>query len=161
MIFDRLCYLARYRGMSPNIDRVIDFLQTADLTALPLGRVEIAGDEVYGNHFTYTTAPLSQGTQFEAHQRYLDLHVVLTGIEKVALAPIEALEPVEVRAEEDAVMYRGAPKEILTLEQGAFLLVFPGEGHLPKIAAGTAVDVDKLVLKIAYLGGKRSYSYGY
>ena len=103
MIFDRLCYLARYRGMSPNIDRGIDFLQTADLTALPLGRVEIAGDEVYGNHFTYTTAPLSQGTQFEAHQRYLDLHVVLTGIEKVALAPIEALEPVDIRAEEDAM----------------------------------------------------------
>ena len=98
MIFDRLCYLARYRGMSPNIDRGIDFLQTADLTALPLGRVEIAGDEVYGNHFTYTTALLSQGTQFEAHQRYLDLHVVLTGIEKVALAPIEALEPFEIRA---------------------------------------------------------------
>ena len=48
MIFDRLCNLDRYRGISPNIDRGIDFLQAADLTALPLGRVEIVGDEVYG-----------------------------------------------------------------------------------------------------------------
>ncbi|BDF72695.1 beta-D-galactosidase [Oscillospiraceae bacterium] len=150
MIFDRLCNLDRYRGLSPDIDRGMDFLQSADLTALPLGRVEIAGDEVYGNHFTYTTTPLTQGAQFEAHQRYLDLHVILTGIEKVALAPVETLEPTEIRAGEDAIIYRGASKDVLTLEQGAFLLVFPSEGHLPKLAAGTAADVDKLVLKIAY-----------
>lgn len=150
MIFDRLCNLDRYRGISPNIDRGIDFLQAADLTALPLGRVEIVGDEVYGNHFTYTTTPLSQGAQFEAHQRYLDLHVILTGIEKVALAPVETLEETEVRADEDTIMYQGVPKDVLSLEQGAFLLVFPGEGHLPKLAADTSVDVNKLVLKIAY-----------
>ena len=75
MIYDKRAELARYFGLSPNLDAAIRFLQTTDLTALPMGRTEIPGGDIYYNHFTYTTALISQASLFEAHERYLDLHI--------------------------------------------------------------------------------------
>lgn len=106
MIYDKRAELARYFGLSPNLDAAIRFLQTTDLTALPMGRTEIPGGDIYYNHFTYTTALISQASLFEAHERYLDLHIVLSGCEQVALAPVESLDEAEVRADEDSTMYR-------------------------------------------------------
>lgn len=149
MIYDKLSALARYRGLSKHLDMGIDFLRSTDLNALPLGRTEILGDDVYCNHFAYATEPISPASLFEAHVRYLDLHIILSGCEQVALAPVEALTEVEVRSDEDAIMYRGEAEHAITLEPGRFLLVYPGEGHLPKLAPKDPMDVDKLVLKIA------------
>ena len=38
MICDSLEHLDRYRGLHPNLDTAIDYLQTHDLAALPDGR---------------------------------------------------------------------------------------------------------------------------
>ena len=149
MIYGKLSELAQYRGISKFLDKGFDFLQAADLSGLPLGKTEIEGDDVYCNHFTYTTADLSPDSLFEAHIRYLDLHVVLSGRERVGIAPVEALDEAEARISEDSVLYHGAPQNTLVLEEGWFLLLFPGEGHLPKLTAGTPAKIDKLVFKIA------------
>ena len=50
MIYDKRAELARYFGLSPNLDAAIRFLQTTDLTALPMGRTEIPGGDIYYNH---------------------------------------------------------------------------------------------------------------
>ena len=139
MIYDKLSEIARYRGLSENLDMGIRFLQSTDLFSLPMGRTEILGSDVYCNRFNYTTVPISQSSLMEAHERYLDIHIVLSGLEQVMVAPIETLTEVEIRADEDSIM-----------EPGRFLLVYPGEGHLPKLAPKAPEDVDKLVLKIAF-----------
>ena len=38
MIYDKLCHLTRYRGISASLDCAIDFLLTADLSSLASGR---------------------------------------------------------------------------------------------------------------------------
>ena len=149
MILDTLRNLDRYRNLSANMEQAVKFLQTADLTALPHGRVEISGDDVYANHFSYETVPFSKDLQFEAHQQYLDLHVPLSGCEQIALAPVKDLAETKVLEDEDAVLYQGEAKDFLTLESGSFLLLYPEEGHLPKLIFKSATNVDKLVLKIA------------
>ena len=149
MIFDTLCSLDRYRSLSANIERAVNFLQTADLTTLPSGRVEISGDDVYANHFSYETVPFSKELQFEAHRKYLDLHVPLSGCEQIALAPVKALTETKVLEDEDSVLYQGEAKDFLTLESGSFLLLYPEEGHLPKLISKSTAIVDKLVVKIA------------
>lgn len=149
MIYDKLCNLERYRGLSCSLDKAIDFLQTTDLTTLPSGRVEVDGEKVFANHFTYTTGPFSEESLFEAHERYLDLHIDISGCEKMAVSSIEEVMQVEVREAEDSVMYRGALGDTLNMGDGRFLLVYPGEAHLPRIVCGASVQVNKLVLKIA------------
>ena len=49
MICDTLEHLARYNGLHPNLDTAIDYLLTHDLSALPNGRTEVDGDEVFIN----------------------------------------------------------------------------------------------------------------
>lgn len=148
MIYDKLCHLARYRGISPALDQAITFLCTADLSALPQGRVDIDDDIVYGNHFSYMTTQRSAENLFEAHQKYLDLHVVLRGQEELAAAPVESLEQTETLEAEDSTLYRGDPAYTLPADPDWFVLMFPGEAHMPKLARGVPEQVEKLVLKI-------------
>lgn len=148
LIYDKLCQLTRYRGISPALDRAIDFVLTTDLSTLSSGRIDIDGDVVYGNHFSYRTAPYSPGSLFEAHQKYLDLHIVIQGNETVAVTSTEKLEQKEVRASEDAVLYTGLPDYTLNMDADHFILLFPEEGHLPKLTRGEPSQVNKLVLKV-------------
>ena len=57
MIFDKIANAGLYKGMHPNMDKAIDFMMTADLHALPLGRTVIDGDRVFINKMEATTAP--------------------------------------------------------------------------------------------------------
>lgn len=149
IIYDTLSNIERYKGLSAAIDVAIRFLKSEDLLNLPEGRVEIDGETVYANHFSYTTAPLPPSSVFEAHEHYLDLHVVIEGEEKVGLTPIEDLTNPEVQTDQDAVLYTGVPQEMLSLSPGQFLLLYPGEGHLPKLVNEAPCYVNKLVVKIA------------
>ena len=148
MIYDTNTHIARYKGLCPHLDRAIRFIETADLAALPAGRTEIDGDTVFVNHFSYQTAPQTDASLYEDHAVYLDLHYPLAGAELVAVAPADTLREVERRPDEDAVLYAGGAGLALPLSAGSFLLVYPGEAHLPKLAAGAACTVDKLVFKI-------------
>ena len=56
MIYDKLSEIARYRGLSENLDMGIRFLQSTDLFSLPMGRTEILGSD--GTAIASTT-PLS------------------------------------------------------------------------------------------------------
>lgn len=153
MIYDKLCNLDRYLGLSKNLDLATAFLQTADLSSLSFGRIAIAGDQVYANHFTYDTAPFSGQDLFEDHRQHLDLHIVLSGREKIAISSPEDMIQTEIREQEDAIMYLGTSGNTLSLERGDFLLLFPQEVHLPKLSHGVPCQVDKLVIKISLQGG--------
>ncbi len=149
MIYDKLCCLDRYLGLSKNLDTAIAFLQTADLSDLPAGRVEIDGDAVFGNHFSYSTTPLSQDSAFESHIRYLDLHIALSGKELIAIAPQESLQAIQALEEEDCILLAGKAVYSLPVDQQTVLLLYPGEAHIPKLTYSTPEKVDKLVIKIA------------
>ncbi len=150
MIYDKLQNLTRYRGLSPALDKVIRFLATTDLSSLPGGRIEIDGDSLYANHFSYDTVPFSEDLAFEAHNHCLDLHIDISGCERIGLTPIEKLAQTKALPQEDAILFTGVPEESLSLRPGLFLLVYPGEGHLPKLEGEAAAHVDKLVVKIPY-----------
>ncbi len=149
MIIDAIKNLDRYKGLSLNMDLAIEYIRAAPLSETPLGHTVVADERVHFNHFQYTTAEKTDGSLFEAHQRYLDLHVVLSGQELVAVTPIEALEQVEERPDEDSVMYRGEGVLHFPITTGQFVLLYPGEGHLPRLAIdGVNSNVDKVVFKI-------------
>lgn len=149
MITDSIRNVERYQGLSERLDRVFRFIEETDLGALPPGRTDIDGDTVYVNHILYTTAPQKESDLYEAHMRYLDLHLILSGHEAVSVAPVGELTQVEVREAEDSVMYSGDSPVNIALDEGDFLLLYPGEGHLPKLSLdGEAVAVNKFVFKI-------------
>ena len=75
---DTLEHLARYNGLHPNLDTAIDYLLTHDLSALPNGRTEVDGDEVFINVMDAALHP-DAGYHPEYHKLYADLQIDITG----------------------------------------------------------------------------------
>ena len=74
MICDTLEHLGRYRGLCKNLDTAIDYLLAHDLSALPDGRTDVDGDEVFINVMSATLHP-DDGYHPEYHKLYADLQV--------------------------------------------------------------------------------------
>lgn len=148
MIYDKISNLKNYLGLSENIDKVISFILKVDIKRLAQGKTVIDNDNVYVNHFSYMTKDKSENELFENHDEYIDLHLVLSGNEYIGVSYIDKLKMDIVIKEEDSTMYIGNADIMVPMYDDMFLLVYPGEAHLPKLKYVECVDVDKLVFKI-------------
>ena len=83
MLYDTLENLNQYTGLFPNLEKAIDFIEDNDVSALPLGRTEIDGDDVYVKVMEAEPTP-GEGRAFETHSRYMDLQMDLEGAEPVS-----------------------------------------------------------------------------
>ena len=55
MIYTTMDNLKSYYGISENLDKALDFLETCDLRTLAMGRNEVEGSQVFINRFNYDT----------------------------------------------------------------------------------------------------------
>lgn len=149
MIYDTIENLSQYTGMFANLDTAIEFMQQTDLHALPLGRTEIDGDNVYVNVMEAEPTP-GESRTFETHTRYMDLQMDLEGVElcEVALGEVTEAEPYD--EERDYAAYEGNTSAALVLGEGRFALFMVEEPHKPTIKAEGCDKVKKAVFKIAY-----------
>ena len=138
---------AAYRGLHPRLDRALGCLNDEFLASVGTETMRIEGDALYVTRFDYETLPLDE-TFFEAHRRYLDIHVMLRGSERVDIAHPDGLTLFEHK--DDFYGYRGEAEQSLVLRPGDFLVVFPGDAHRIKIAAGEPEPVSKAVFKILF-----------
>ena len=82
-----------------------DWIASQDLEALAPGRHDIDGDAVFANVFEFDTVPADQ-KHYEAHRRYYDIHFLISGQEKIGVAPVTELEPLqEFDDENDFCLY--------------------------------------------------------
>lgn len=146
MITDSIQNLARCRGLHPNLDTAIDYLQGCDLTALPLGRTEIDGERVFINVMDASLRP-AEGAAFEYHRRYADLQIDLTGGEYWGWTA-DAEPQGAFSAEADVGFAVGPEHSSGVLGGGRFALFLPGEYHKPSCIHGDCTALRKAVIKI-------------
>ena len=79
MIYTTMDNLKSYYGISENLDKALDFLETCDLRTLAMGRNEVEGSQVFINRFNYDTIAEEAGA-FEAHEKHLDIHIFCQGM---------------------------------------------------------------------------------
>ena len=86
MILDQWENALRYLGISPELDTALRFLSALTPGQLAVGsRVELQGTDVF---YTVSEPTLSACPMtFEFHRRYTDIHVPVTGEERIALCP--------------------------------------------------------------------------
>ena len=143
MIYDLIANLNSYRGLSANMDKAIDFLQTHALEALPDGRIDIDGDEVYASVSRLTCKPASQ-LGWEAHKQYADIQISFTGGETVGYLPYDLLSWGQYKP--DFQQATANPDGLaLPLEKGRFAILFPQDAHRPGEGKG---DGRKIVVKV-------------
>ena len=124
-----------YKGIHPRLDRALDLLQDDKFIAsVGAEKVFIEGDALYAFRNEYTTVPFEE-TFFEAHKKYLDIQMIVSGQEMTAIAdPATLGEPFKEKS--DFKGYHGDPEQCVTLRPDNFIVVFPGDAHRLKIAVG-------------------------
>ncbi len=136
---------ACYRGIHPRLDEVLDRLNDAFLESVGTETQKIEGDKLYVTRFGYETLP-EEETFFEAHKRYLDVHVMVEGEERVEIASPEGLTLFEHK--DDFYAYRGEAEHSCILRPGMFLVVFPDDAHRIKMQVNGPKKVAKVVFKL-------------
>lgn len=147
MIFCKKTELEQYLGLGEHLDRAIQYLQTADLRELVMGCNRIDGENVYINRFDYTTIPPEESF-FEAHLQYLDIHVLLSGEERIEVADIRALEEYDRDEAADFVGYHGEAQASFVMKPGDVLIVWPKDAHAVKLQLHGPAQVEKAVVKV-------------
>jgi YhcH/YjgK/YiaL family protein len=149
MISDSLDRLDRYTALSPRFAAAIAFLRQ-NPAALPDGRHDIAGDDCFALVQSYTTKPVAQAA-FEAHRKYIDIQLILSGEETLFWAPLQNLGTVTQPyvAEKDIAFFAPPPQcTPLNLVAGEFAIFFPEDAHAPGIQTSGARAVRKVVIKV-------------
>lgn len=149
MITDSLACLGRYRGLHPALDTAIDWLQTHELDALPLGRTEIDGQNVFVNVMDAALRE-ADGATFEYHRLYADLQIDLTGGEHWGWA-VSGSEEKPFDAAGDIGFVAGPEQAGGVLGEGRFALFLPGEPHKPSCRTPDCGSLRKAVVKIEML----------
>lgn len=132
--------------MSGSLDTAIRYLQNGDLKQLHKGRNEIDGDQAFVNRFDYQTMPQEQAI-WEGHIRYGDIHVLLSGNEKIGVTNVNALKETVRKPEEDFVGYEGSVTTWLPMTTEDVLIVFPEDVHMVKVIDGESTLVEKACFK--------------
>ncbi|MEI6668194.1 MAG: YhcH/YjgK/YiaL family protein [Acidobacteriota bacterium] len=146
MVIDRIAHASLYASLGPRVALALDYLQNTDVAALAPGTYELDGRRVYAMVQEYTTR-LREQASWEAHSRYADLQFVARGVELMGYGPMTRFEQQSYDADKDYMALSGSG-EFVTLEAGSFVLLWPGEGHMPGIVAEQPTTVKKIVIKI-------------
>ena len=143
MIIDTLAHRHRYTGV-PGLSEMLDAMAELDDGAAPGTRLELGDDIGTVAVAEFTSLDPQVQTRFEAHRRFIDVHVVLAGQELLDVAALDALTvATEFDEGSDIGFHDGERTVSVTLRPGWFVVCFPHDAHRP----GVWVDGPARVLK--------------
>lgn len=152
MIAAQLDYITAQITPTSNLQRALDFLQRARGADLPDGRVEIDGDRVFALVQSYETVAAGDPVIFEAHRKYIDVQYVAAGQEVIAWATTDRLLVTEAYDPAKEAWFGALPAAETTFVRvaaGELVVLYPTDGHTPRLAAGAPAAVKKIVVKVA------------
>jgi biofilm protein TabA len=147
MIVDLLTNAHLYTALGPRIARGLQFLAETDLAGLAPGKHELDGKRLFVLVSDYTPKPAAEG-RWEAHRHYIDLQYIVSGLERMGVAPTAHMKETEYQADRDIAWLEGSG-DYLTFGAGQFMILWPGDAHMPGIAANAPGAARKVVVKIA------------
>ena len=147
MLYDSLKHIEFYKGIHPGVYRALEILRDTDFSQLEDKRYEVDGDNLFFFLQSYETKPDNDTP--EAHRKYIDIQFLVSGREKMGVAPLEDMsEEVEARPDGDIWFYRG-PMDYITLTAGdRFAVLWPGDAHASSIAVDSPAPCRKCVVKV-------------
>lgn len=147
MIFDTLPQADRYAALHPLFPRAFAFLRETDLNALAPGRYPIEGESLFAI-VEETNGRRRVDAQLECHRRYIDIQLVLRGVDEMGWKPVrDCHQPVaDYSDKRDIQFFHDVPASWIATPAGAFCVFFPEDAHAPLVGTGS---IRKMVLKIA------------
>ena len=147
MIIDQLAHAGVYRQLSPLLAEALRFLQHTNLAALADGRFELEADGEFAEVENYTTKPVKE-KRWEAHRKYADLQVIISGAEWMGYSPIETLKVIEPYDQAKDIEWLQGEGSFVPLPAGSFEILSPQDAHMPGVCFKQSGTVKKLVFKL-------------
>jgi biofilm protein TabA len=149
MIVDRIENVKLYSKLSKNLATALKILQSKKLRKQAVGRYEVKGTKLYYMVQNYVTKP-TDGGEFEAHKKYIDVQCVLDGEESIPYANISDLKVSKrYKPKADVAFYRlSKDYTSVNLSKGMFCVLFPEDAHLPCRILKKKSNVHKIVIKV-------------
>lgn len=149
MIFDTIPCLPLYLPL--DVWNVLEPFVVRLATEVPVGKHWLRNPDVFALVSSYQTKPLREG-RLEAHEKYVDIQILLSGSEIIAATPLDSLVPeTDYDAQNDIRFYKAIdePAVRLSMVPGCFALFFPQDAHCPQLTPHTGTtSVKKAVIKI-------------
>lgn len=128
-------------------EKVFAFLKSQDLHKLAKGKYPINGDNVFAS-VTEDPSKDFDKTNWESHQKYIDVQCIIEGTEKMGVYPVSKATVKKPYDDKKDVANYTADGKIYTAKEGTFFIFFPSDAHRPNITPGGNKVVKKLVIKI-------------
>lgn len=147
MVLDALARVERYAALHPAFARAFAFLRSTDLNALATGRNDIDGDAMFVI-LDRQDGRGRDGARLEAHRRYIDVQLTLSGEEEIGWSPLASCASPDGPFDDtkDIVFFGGRPSTWVRVPPGSFAILFPEDAHAPLGGRGPLV---KAIVKIA------------
>ena len=147
MIYTEISNIGHYHGLGKYLDEAVDYLSSHPLEDVQAGHYEIDGNKVYMNVFDYDTIS-EDGAFFEAHKKYADIHMTVTGEEIVGVSDMSKVSVKTFDEEKDLLEVEGPVEHYIKLIPGKALITLPEDAHKVKLAVGNPSAVKKAVIKV-------------
>lgn len=147
MIYDDLKNIKLYSALIPQ--DVIDFISDLSFD-ISEGKYQLR-ESNYANVESYVTK-LNDVAQFESHEKYIDIQILLKGSEFIYIASKSDLTVTSpYNTEKDITFYGNSVDEYerIKLDGTNFAVLYPHEAHAPQICVNdTPSKVKKVVIKM-------------
>ena len=147
MIFGNITNLQEYPFLEEQIKKCFTYATENDLLSFEKGSHEIDGDRLFVNIVEYTTTQAEERF-WEAHRKYLDVHMVLRGQEQIDLNFIQNMDVKEYVEESDFLPMDGEKNSSVVLREGDYLICYPSDGHRTAVAVDGAETIKKAIFKV-------------
>lgn len=147
MIYGNIKDIDRYKFLKAEILSCFDYLKNNKLIDYSSGSYKIDGDNIFVNINEYETTTESKRF-WEAHKKYIDLHIMLDGLEQINLNFISNMNIGEYNEETDFLQMSGEDLASVRLSQGDFLICYPEDAHMTALKINNSEPVKKAIFKI-------------
>lgn len=147
MIFGNIKHEKTYSNLDKDILKCLEYAKENSLMDLEKGSYEIDGQNIFVNIVGYETCE-KEDRFWEAHRKYIDVHLMLDGCERIDVNFIENLEQKEYEEEGDFLPLDGEANGYVELRKGDFLVCYPEDAHMTAIKVNDKEEIKKAIFKV-------------
>lgn len=141
-------FAEHYHNNPRHWDQAFEFLKSANLKEMPLGKQELEGDHLFVAVDEYTTKDKAD-TKYESHKKYIDIQYIIEGEELMGVTTIDKAEVTEpYNSETDLAFYDFDGGDYVKTTPANFVIFFPEDLHRPCMKVDQNSKVKKIVVKI-------------
>lgn len=147
MIFGNIRQEAAYGFLPEDLKEFFVYAASHELAGYEKGSHPIDGERFFVNIVEYETT-LPENRFWEAHRKYLDVHLMLDGQEQIDLNFIQNMDQKEFVDADDFLPMDGRPNCHVVLTKDDFLICYPDDGHRTAVQVEKPERIKKAIFKV-------------